>query len=327
MAILHGSWLIQGDLLIWGETWRPIGTDEAFQSDGASDHPLGMTRVELREFLQDLQTQSKFNWSVSDDRIQPQLSWKSQVIALPTSIAESSQAPRKRTKKQSPALLTVAPQHSAAPLAGGDRPLYLYPWKVEGLCLNPQLAMQFLQALPLGAMNLEASWFGGDLRFWSHLSRWSLDLLARCKFLPSFEQQDGLGVSFWQPLLDSSVERSRLASFSKAMPASCRTYQGNGDGEMENESGIKIDLPVDSDALILSFLSCTLDVQLREVARGNSLPKTRSPIRELVASINRNLDAGRGFDHSKRILGSGAECLDGTRATFTQRTATISNWR
>ena len=286
MGILHGSWLIQGDLLIWGETWRPILADEARQSDDVSDCPLGMTRVELREFLQDLQTQSQFNWSVSDDRIQPQLSWKSQVIALPTPIAEFSRDPGKRTKKQSPALLTVAPQHSATPLAGGDRPLYLYPWKVEGLCLNPQLAMQFLQALPLGAMNLEATWFGEDLRFWSHLSRWSLDLLARCKFLPRFEQrEDGLGVSFWQPLLDSNVERSRLASFAKAMPASCRTYRENGNGALENELGIRIDLPVDPEALILSFLSCAIDVQLREVARGNSLPKTRSPIREWLQAL------------------------------------------
>jgi len=98
------------------------------------------------------------------------------------------------------------PQHSAAVLQPDADPatqtLELYPWQVEGICLAPLEATQLLNSLPLVAMNQADSFVGSDLRFWSHAARWSLDLLARSKFLPALDSVDGALFSTWQVLLD-----------------------------------------------------------------------------------------------------------------------------
>ena len=130
------------------------------------------------------------------------------------------------------------PQHSAAALEEPPKTeeIYLYPWQVEGFCLNPQAAFVFLQSLPLNGAEPD-SFVGSDLRFWSHIARWSLDLLARCKFLPGLEKQsDGSAIAKWQPLLDSSTDILRLATFVKQMPTACRTYQSKEEGSSATDS-------------------------------------------------------------------------------------------
>ncbi|MHC5832128.1 MAG: hypothetical protein ACYT04_93155, partial [Nostoc sp.] len=96
-------------------------------------------------------------------------------------------------------------------------------------------AVKFLTAVPLNATNGEDAFLGGDLRFWSQVARWSLDLLSRCKFLPIIGRQlDAAFATRWQVLLDSAVDGTRLEKFSAKMPLVCRTYQegvGSGDGE------------------------------------------------------------------------------------------------
>ena len=238
MAILHGSWLLEKEktgLFIWGETWRKIGAIDTVESGMNLHHPLAMTEAELKTFLTSLQQSGKLNWQLPETaEIQEKskktrrstqtknaaiptenLSIQRQVraIALPTQISESN--------------ANLMPQHSAAALEepAQTEDIYLYPWQVEGFCLNPQAAFVFLQSLPLNSTEPD-SFVGSDLRFWSHVARWSLDLLARCKFLPGLEKQsDGSAIAKWQPLLDSSTDTLRLATFVKQMPTACRTYQ------------------------------------------------------------------------------------------------------
>ncbi|MEG3892886.1 DEAD/DEAH box helicase [Microcoleus sp. AT8-B1] len=239
MAILHGSWLVENEkscLFIWGETWRKIGAIETIESGINLPHPLAMTESEFKTFLNSLQQSGKLNWQLPETaETPPEKSKKTRrspktqnaeiptpdssiqkeirAIALPTQISESN--------------ATLMPQHSAAALEepAKTEEIYLYPWQVEGFCLNPQAAFIFLQSLPLNSTEPD-SFVGSDLRFWSHIARWSLDLLARCKFLPGLEKQpDGSAIAKWQPLLDSSTDTLRLATFVKQMPTACRTYQ------------------------------------------------------------------------------------------------------
>ncbi|MEG3844170.1 helicase, partial [Microcoleus sp. herbarium14] len=250
MAVLHGSWILDTQdtgLFIWGETWRKIGAIETIESGINLHHPLAMTEAELKTFLTSLQQSGKLNWQLPETaeiqeksqktRRSPQtqnaaiptknLSIKRQIraIALPTQISESNQ--------------TLMPQHSAAAL---DEPaqteeIYLYPWQIEGYFLKPQAAFVFLQSLPLNSTEPD-SFVGSDLRFWSHIARWSLDLLARCKFLPALEiQSDGSTVAKWQPLLDSSTDKLRLATFAKQIPTACRAYQEKEEGRRKKEEG------------------------------------------------------------------------------------------
>ncbi|MEG4030927.1 MULTISPECIES: DEAD/DEAH box helicase [unclassified Microcoleus] len=251
MAILHGSWVLENEksgLFIWGETWRKIGTIDTIESGINLPHPLAMTESEFKTFLNSLRQSGKLDWQLPEtaetllekskktrrapktqnaaEISPPNSSIKREIraIALPTQISESN--------------TNLMPQHSAAALEepAKTEDIYLYPWQVEGFCLNPQAAFIFLQSLPLNSTEPD-SFVGSDLRFWSHIARWSLDLLARCKFLPGLEKQsDGSAIAKWQPLLDSSTDKLRLATFVKQMPTACRTYQSKEEGSSATDS-------------------------------------------------------------------------------------------
>ncbi|MEG3897902.1 MULTISPECIES: DEAD/DEAH box helicase [unclassified Microcoleus] len=303
MAILHGTWLLDREksgLYIWGETWRKIGASDISESINIR-HPLAMAEAELKTFLTSLQQSGKLNWQLPEIAETPpekgkktRRSPKSQnpveilpqnssiqrqirAIALPTQISESN--------------ATLMPQHSAAAFSepAPTEEIYLYPWQVEGYFLNPKAAFVFLQSLPLNSTEPD-SFVGSDLRFWSHVARWSLDLLARCKFLPGLEKQsDGSAIAKWQPLLDSSTDQLRLATFVKQMPTACRTYQLSVVScQLSEESSqlpLAVDLPVGAQELVLGFLSSVVDGQVRSAGSSTLEIKTVSPTREWLQSL------------------------------------------
>ncbi|MEH2080363.1 MAG: DEAD/DEAH box helicase [Nostoc sp.] len=324
MAILHCNWLLKnqnGCLFIWGETWRSPRVN--FESSGSGDialHPLAMTSVELSEWLQSQ------NMAITNFIQQPQVAMPaagkaiattkrtrkvatatqislpihSHIIALPTHILEGSD---QRTT-------AIFPVHSASLGLDTDSPQYLQPWQVEGFCLNPSEAVKFLAAVPLNAAKGENAFLGGDLRFWSQVARWSLDLISRCKFLPTIDQQsDGAFATKWQVLLDSAVDGTRLEKFSANMPLVCRTYQeglgteewgmsGQGDKEDKGTRGknnhaqcpIYINFPLEPQELLLGFLNSTIDAQVRDMI-GSQPPTEAKTIASLPAGVQQWLQA------------------------------------
>ncbi|TAE97438.1 MAG: helicase [Oscillatoriales cyanobacterium] len=321
MAILHGSWLLEktkAGLFIWGEVWRKIEAIDTAESINIR-HPLAMTESELKTFITSLQQSGKLNWQLPETAdIQEKskktrrsssralLTPKTTVAALPTgdlSIQRQVRAIALPTQISADNA-TVMPQHSAAALEESTKTeeIYLYPWQVEGYLLNPQAAFVFLQSLPLNSTELY-SFVGSDLHFWSHIARWSLDLLARCKFLPALEtQSDGSAIAKWQPLLDSSTDILRLATFSRQMPTACRIYQKKEEGSAadfvtdvtdvirEGLPGSKVrdiavDLPVGAQDLVLGFLSSVVDCEVRSAAGSTLDIKTVSPTREWLQAL------------------------------------------
>jgi hypothetical protein len=240
MAILHGSWIPQqsgGHLFVWGETWRTMASVGSSQTNGVPAHPFAMTQAELTSFLRSHSLSIDKFLEVSGSSSQGSRSgvpesklhkWQTQVLALPTqtSLMGESAYPVLSTKSLLEA--TDAP------------PLELQLWKVEGLCLAPLEAVKLLQAIPLASFKASDAYVGDSLRFWSQVTRWSLDLLSRCKFLPGLDRQpNGEVVARWQPLLDSAVDQARLEKFSQLMPSACRAYQGLGTGELGAPGGDK----------------------------------------------------------------------------------------
>lgn len=290
MAILHGSWLKtrdsrdvqhQGDyFLIWGETWRRMSANESASLETVTPHPLAMTPEELKDFVRSLNQQGRLKWEWPDDATPKKgkgkqqkketpsdfRRWQERAIALPSYLSETE---------------VPIPLHSGE--APEEEERYLYPWMVEGLCLNPLEAMQFLSALPLGVVDEAQNFIGADLRFWSHVIRWSLDLLARCKFLPLLDRHlEGSAIAKWQPLLDSDTDRKRLTRFAKQMPLACRTYQ-----TIEVADRIAIDLPPEPQELLREFLGRTIDARIRTSLDADSLPSLASPVGEwLHASLS-----------------------------------------
>jgi SNF2 family DNA or RNA helicase len=293
MAILHSNWLLKsqkGCLFIWGETWRSPRVN--FESNGSGDiplNPLAMTSLELSEWL------VSQKMAITNFIQQPQIAiattgrtrkaatateinlpTHSQIIALPTYIPEES----------AEGTSAIFPVHSASLRLETDSPQYLQPWLVEGFCLNPSEAVKFLAAVPLNAAKGEDAFLGGDLRFWSQVSRWSLDLISRCKFLPRIERQsDGAFAAKWQVLLDSAVDGTRLEKFSADMPLVCRTYQeGVGTGEEFSQSLLYVNFPTEPQELLLGFLNSTIDAQVRGMV-GSQPPMEAKAMASLPSGV------------------------------------------
>ena len=288
MAILHGSWINQsqgGYLFVWGETWRRVNPVKSEELTTLLPHPLAMSKDELIAYLQSLEKISK---ALPADTLTVEKStakkgkkkaeesqnkrWQVKVLGLPTRIVKADH--------------NLLPLHSGTIINENEEEIssyYLHPWQVEGICFNRQEAREFLTALPLTSINESDSFLGRDLQFWSHIARWTVDLLARCKFLPRLKQIENDFVAVWQPLLDSGVDQVRLENFARQMPDACRTYQGS---ENQNFSQfISLELPPEPKELLLSFLSNAIDLQVRTVAKGNSVPTTENLVQKWLEGL------------------------------------------
>ncbi|MBE9168781.1 DEAD/DEAH box helicase [Pleurocapsales cyanobacterium LEGE 06147] len=253
MSIIHGSWILQLDgnrersertsrFFLWGETWRSLVTVESdLTSEVISLHPFALNRQELLSLL----ALHNLAWdNFVSETVNPSQRWTTEAIALPSQ--------------------KIGKSKSLQPLFSGNLPgeieannlIELHTWQVEGLWLTARETIDFLPKLPIKFLQANLPYLGTDLRFWFHLYRWSLDLIARNKFVPGIiHQADGQTISIWQPLLDSTVDRARLAKFSQLMPPACLAYQF---GARESDRTIQ------PQELILGFLSKIIDLQLRD---------------------------------------------------------------
>jgi SNF2 family DNA or RNA helicase len=280
MAILHGSWIpgeSGGHLFIWGETWRTMASLDSSSSTGVLTHPFAMSQAELTSFLQlhhlvqdgFLDALSSSPQGRDQNAQQQQPEWSAQVLALPTPTTSNHTA------------YPVLSTHSLLDPTTQEESLDLQLWNVSGFCLEPLPAIQLLQALPLGAFTASDAYVGGDLRFLSHMMRWSLDLLCRRKFLPGvYRQSNGEVVARWQPLIDSAVDQSRLEKFTQIMPSACRAYQEMGNGKQPTSS------PVAPQALLLGFLSDVMDAQVRNWVEAPAIATAESTIQEWLRSLS-----------------------------------------
>lgn len=314
MAILHCNWIEaerQSYLFIWGEVWRSLTAPTEINS--ATDilvHPLAMTANDLLEWWRSsnifipkslcISEQNNRQASKKNETSPVSRSTLNRVIALPSR--------EDRQQKQ----IFIHPLYSAS-ISEEDndteteKPHFLYPWQVEGICLKSSEAIAFLTSLPLGVDRAKNSWMGGDLRFWSQVARWCLDLLSRGKFIPTLNPQsddrNNYIVARWRSLLDSATDSSRLANFAKAMPTICRFYQtseeqgGRSEGDNEATTNYQlpitnyqsIDFPAPPQELILEFLNSTIDAQIRAIAQNraqhNSLPTVPTPLKEWLQGL------------------------------------------
>jgi SNF2 family DNA or RNA helicase len=249
MSTLHGSWILQpanSYFFLWGETWRNLDIESKkslSSSESVTLHPFNLTQPELSSFLSSHNLLGDLNSNIlSQDR------WQTEIISLPSQSID----------KKKGIIPVLSKQFSAQVIE--SQFLFLHDWKVEGFRFTSSETIQILRSLPLGSFSYESSYIGEDLRFWTHIYRWSLDLLARGKFLPGIaQQQSNQFSSRWYPLLDSSVDRSRFAKFIQLLPDACYSY--NLDGQSEQEETTKSSKV---QQLLLEFLREILESQLRD---------------------------------------------------------------
>jgi SNF2 family DNA or RNA helicase len=212
MTTLHGNWLIRSQdccFFLWGEQWQAAESSETTES-----HPFCLESGQLANFIE--------QFSIRLD----QTAAEALKVSLP-----SYSPPRKKI---------FLPLLSGQILNPPSKSFTLQPWQVSGLAFSTAMTLQLLEELPLGKSEI----IGDDLRFWLYLHRWSLDLLARGKFLAGINR----GESYWYPVLDSTLDRTRLAKFIQTIPPVCLAYQENAEPQ----------------TIILDFLKNIVDARLRQ---------------------------------------------------------------
>ncbi len=240
MSIIHGSWIVQSNqnyFFVWGETWRSlVNADIAQNAEGDLIHPFAFPQAELLALLakQDLAIAS----ILETDELAA--SWQEQFVEIPSIEQDEGE------------------NQKLIPLFTGEsidteRPTVLYDWLTAGFCLSPSAAIKLLQIVSLRSLQADATYIGGDLRFWCHIYRWSLDLIVRQKYLPGIIHQSSAVISIWQHLIDSEQDRVRLAKFSQAIPPVCLAYL---DVQEEDEQR-------QAQELILRSLAIMIDARLR----------------------------------------------------------------
>ncbi|MEA5509993.1 DEAD/DEAH box helicase [Crocosphaera sp. UHCC 0190] len=237
MSTLHGIWLKnnhQSNLFVWGETWRTLSL-ESYSDDVINLHPFGLNKL---EFFAYLNTQ---NIKINQPK---EANWDSIIITLP-----SQKIPKQKQ---------IIPLFSVQLLEDEKRKktVFLNQWKLEGIYLNVGETINFLSQLPLAFSDNSENYIGQDLKFWTHLYRWSLDLLSRGKYLPGIlPQENGNSQGLWYPLLDSVIDQAQLAKFTQLMPIAC----------LENDELTLVSerLLLQKQAIILDFLSTIIDHQIR----------------------------------------------------------------
>ncbi len=203
MSLLHATWLPAvpagsfapgkapaAGLLIWADTWRVA--EPVTPQGEAPLHPLSLDLDDLATWLDDHQV-----WSEA-------LRQATATLTLP-----SRQQVAKGRKSSAQAPWSGLPLQAGEPL---PKEISWWPWQVEGWLLRPGPASAWLTLLPLSGF-AEAG-LSEDLRWWAHLQRWCLSLIARGRWLPDA----GEGQARWLPLLNREDDRRRLEELAARMP-------------------------------------------------------------------------------------------------------------
>lgn len=324
MTVLHGSWVpSQNQFWVWGEVWRRIDPSEFLSVDQPQVNLYSMTPEELVTCIQ--------TYNERASRSQDADSGK-KVLILPKTVMQdttkqaskvaagrrklASRAEAADTTKTLPKLTSppwgtfevalpslvaqdsVRPIHSASVGDGDSAAQALFPWQVAGFWLPPSDAIAFLNSLPLGLAAEDGSIFGADLRYWSHVCRWGLDLLARSKYIPALsnatpsgsppEQPNRTVDPRWQVLIDSAVDQARLRRFSNRMPLACRTYP---QARVEADHPLYLDVPAPPQILLFDVLGLIIDNHVQMMASTQPFPASTPlsrdlPLREWLQALS-----------------------------------------
>jgi SNF2 family DNA or RNA helicase len=319
MAVLHGSWLPESQrFFLWAETWRRIAPSQLSEQETLTTkpgiHPYCLSKTEFKTLVST--PTHILDLSGLVDLLKGR--WQSQVLALPSHwqtlpapsdvAADPTNAPPENSVTENsasaPILLPLlsGPQISlklicdldAEPASPPD--LTLFPWLVEGLWLSAKDTLRFLNTLPLGLGSEQDGLVGSDIRFWSHVSRWGLDLMARAKYIPTFtsaiacnstntstgngttsNNETETATASWQLLLDSAIDQKRLRQFAQHMPLASRLYSS----DPQAKTSFATPLPTLNQRLLRSFLQSLIDAQVRHQAQNQPPSTTANLSKEL----------------------------------------------
>ena len=240
MSIIHGSWIVNSGrdyFFVWGQAWRSL-VNESFTLNKSGDfiHPFVLSHRELLDLFQ--------SHELKVAHLLEENKWHTQLVGMPTIVTGTEEGKK------------VRPVYAGNTVKDESK-LDLYLWEVKGFRLSPLETIELLQILSLSSLQSNTDYLAGDIRFWSHIYRWGLDLIVRQKFLPGIEvkksRKNTAHYSVWQPIIDSEVDRVRLAKFTRALPEACLAYLDAEETEVDTTD----------EELILRSLAMMIDARLR----------------------------------------------------------------
>ena len=144
-------------------------------------------------------------------------------------------------------------------------------WTVEALAYPPSSAFDLLLALP--ARPPPGIAYAGSLEFWSRLAFFTLELLAREKFVPDIKDDAAL----WRSLMDER-DRDHLLTFAQCLPPVCRS--------------VAMERAPSPQELVNSFVNRAIDSFLRQnIPPADILPPHRGRPPSAVPLAQRFLQA------------------------------------
>ena len=211
MSLLHATWLPairtssssgQPALLVWADTWRVASPEGPGLTPAL--HPFTLGSDDLKAWLteRDLMPGGSIDATAC--------------LTLPS---RTVKARKSRTKASEPE--ADEPAWTGLPMQAGEpipKQMEWWPWQVQGLAVEPSAATEWLARLPLSGRHPD---LGDELRWWSHLQRWSLSLVARGRWIPQMELSKGEGYPHrarWVPLLNREEDRRRLEDLATTLP-------------------------------------------------------------------------------------------------------------
>ena len=212
MSLLHATWLPairsstssgQPALLVWADTWR-VATPAGPGLTPAL-HPFTLASEDLKAWLQERDL-------LPDGSIDA-----TACLTLPS----RSVKPRKSRSKADEPIDEETTGWTGLPMQAGEpipKQTEWWPWQVEGLAVEPSAATDWLSRLPLSGHHPDLA---DELRWWSHLQRWALSLVARGRWIPQMELSKGEGYPHrarWVPLLNREEDRRRLEDLAASLP-------------------------------------------------------------------------------------------------------------
>ncbi|MCX9012477.1 MAG: DEAD/DEAH box helicase [Candidatus Methanoperedens sp.] len=104
----------------------------------------------------------------------------------------------------------------------------LSQWKVDGLSIQPEDAVLLLSSLSGAWTENGSAVIGTDLRFWSKVSKFAMELLSKQHFVPGVVYSDnGTAFARWQYVLNDENDRMLMSALARSMPPVCRALIQN----------------------------------------------------------------------------------------------------
>ncbi len=235
MIVLHGTWkpaatvIDRGDFFLWGESSSisPVKRRGRTSNIKQRNHPFQAAEKDLKSVMEFLDSGMS---SIIGKKTHPD----NMLLLLP-SYSKSPQA--------SPDLLRDDSEESTEETAS------LSQWKVDGLCIQPDDAVLSLSSLS-GAWTENDTAVGTDLRFWSKVSKFAMELLSKQHFMPGIVISDNRAFARWQYVLNDENDRMRFSMLARSMPPVCRALVQNR-------------VPNTQEAFLSDFLNSAVDCCIR----------------------------------------------------------------